>query len=336
MSWITGSCISGAACAARACVAPARNWKILSKPVASRRADQSHRRCRAASRSSATSTPAAAALQVVGHVQDHQRRQAQAEDRRGQHQMPARLVESRISRTASGLRQILHLAEQNVVRDALVFGAGIQAVDAGQIDHENFAAGSSFTLPMRCSTVTPGKFATFWRRPVSRLNRVDLPELGGPTIATMCRRVGIAGGGGRVRDGATVAIAHNLYNIPLRRIPWPQDQFAGGLAPQRDLRPIHAENPRIAARSGMARRDRMTGQKSQLHQPPRVILRQVQAIQNARFPMLQFHEIGGFRVRLCFACRAFLTAVCILNQVSIWNAVKSNSWSIRISIASCN
>src|ERR1700675_1898657 len=51
---------------------------------------------------------------------------------------------------------------------------------------------------MRCSTVTPGKFATFWRRPVSRLNSVDLPEFGGPTIATICRRVGIAGGGGRV------------------------------------------------------------------------------------------------------------------------------------------
>ena len=38
---------------------------------------------------------------------------------------------------------------------------------------------------MRCSTVTPGKFATFWRSPVSRLNRVDLPEFGGPTIATI-------------------------------------------------------------------------------------------------------------------------------------------------------
>src|SRR5579884_1126959 len=38
--------------------------------------------------------------------------------------------------------------------------------------------------PIRCSTVTPGKLATFCRRPVKRLKRVDLPEFGGPTIAT--------------------------------------------------------------------------------------------------------------------------------------------------------
>src|SRR5436190_15690256 len=43
---------------------------------------------------------------------------------------------------------------------------------------------SSLTRPERCSTVTPGKFATFWCRPVSRLKSVDLPELGGPTTAT--------------------------------------------------------------------------------------------------------------------------------------------------------
>src|SRR5579863_1841231 len=50
---------------------------------------------------------------------------------------------------------------------------------------------------MRCSTVTPGKFATFCRRPVSRLKRVDLPELGGPTMATMIGR-SLAGAGGAI------------------------------------------------------------------------------------------------------------------------------------------
>src|SRR5579864_1628665 len=47
---------------------------------------------------------------------------------------------------------------------------------------------------MRCSTVTPGKLATFWRSPVRRLNRVDLPELGGPMIA-MTAAFDAAGGG---------------------------------------------------------------------------------------------------------------------------------------------
>src|SRR6266545_1123841 len=42
---------------------------------------------------------------------------------------------------------------------------------------------ASLATPVRCSTVTPGKFATFCRRPVSRLKRVDLPEFGGPTMA---------------------------------------------------------------------------------------------------------------------------------------------------------
>src|ERR1035438_4518077 len=38
-------------------------------------------------------------------------------------------------------------------------------------------SGSS-AIPVCCSTVTPGKLATFWRSPVRRLNRVVLPELG--------------------------------------------------------------------------------------------------------------------------------------------------------------
>src|SRR5579875_980886 len=50
---------------------------------------------------------------------------------------------------------------------------------------------------MRCSTVTPGKLATFWRRPVRRLNRVDLPELGGPTMATIMGRSPAGAGGAR-------------------------------------------------------------------------------------------------------------------------------------------
>ena len=45
-------------------------------------------------------------------------------------------------------------------------------------------SGSS-AIPVCCSTVTPGKFATFWRSPVRRLKSVVLPELGGPTSATV-------------------------------------------------------------------------------------------------------------------------------------------------------
>jgi len=56
--------------------------------------------------------------------------------------------------------------------------------------------------PRRCSTVTPGKLATFWWRPVRRLKRVDLPEFGGPISTTVrsspCRGGAVGGtkGGG--------------------------------------------------------------------------------------------------------------------------------------------
>src|SRR6476646_6133881 len=101
---------------------------------------------------------------------------------------------------------------------------------------------STLTLPMRCSTVTPGKFATFWRRPVRRLKSVDLPELGGPTIATMCRRGYMAGGGGRV---ATEQPWQSL--IKSLHCNGPQNQPPRRIAPQGNLGTIDAEHARIAA-----------------------------------------------------------------------------------------
>jgi len=49
----------------------------------------------------------------------------------------------------------------------------------------------------------------------------------------------------------------------------------------------------------MAWGDRMPRQKPEFHQPSGVVFRQVQAIQDSRLPMLQFHEIRRFRVVLC-------------------------------------
>ena len=57
----------------------------------------------------------------------------------------------------------------------------------------------SCASPVCCSTVTPGKLATFWRIPVSRLKSVVLPEFGGPTSATVFGAM--AGGGKTVAAG---------------------------------------------------------------------------------------------------------------------------------------
>src|SRR5512143_1335627 len=144
---------------------------------------------------------------------------------------------------------------------------------------------STLTLPMRCSTVTPGKFATFWRRPVSRLNRVDLPELGGPTMATMCRRVSIAGGGGRV---ATEQPWQSLIKPePLHLSCGAQNQLSRRITPKGNLGTVHAEHSRIAARRRMTRRDRMPGEEPKFHQSPCVVFGEIQSVQNPRFPVLQ-------------------------------------------------
>jgi hypothetical protein len=42
---------------------------------------------------------------------------------------------------------------------------------------------SNTATPVFLSTVTPGKFPTFWLRPVKELNKEDLPLLGFPTNA---------------------------------------------------------------------------------------------------------------------------------------------------------
>ena len=43
----------------------------------------------------------------------------------------------------------------------------------------------------------------------------------------------------------------------------------------------------------------MAGEKTELHQPPGIVFRQIQTVQDSRFPMFQFHEVGGLRVVLC-------------------------------------
>lgn len=40
----------------------------------------------------------------------------------------------------------------------------------------------------------------------------------------------------------------------------------------------------------------MAGEKTELHQTPSVVFRQIQTIQNSRFAMFQFHEVGSLSV----------------------------------------
>ena len=90
---------------------------------------------------------------------------------------------------------------------------GDQAVDSRQIDEVHFARSVDARAPDMLLDCYPGKFATFCRSPVSRLKRVDLPEFGGPTSATVCRWRALTVCRDRRNqascDRATVAIAHD-------------------------------------------------------------------------------------------------------------------------------
>src|SRR5579871_2590469 len=135
---------------------------------------------------------------------------------------------------------------------------------------------------MRCSTVTPGKFATFCRKPVSRLNSVDLPEFGGPTIATTCCLPEVSGGGKVATEGPWQSSICVLS----------QNQVYGSLAAQGDFGSVHAKHPRVAARRGMRARHTVARQKTQFHQTLRVVFRHIDALENARLALLQRRQVA--------------------------------------------
>ena len=98
-----------------------------------------------------------------------------------------RLVESRISKTPSGRGTP---GRDPLSTSCVICSSSDRAARLYKPGRSMSSASlplSSLTRPECCSTVTPGKLATFWRSPVSRLKSVDLPELGGPMIAiTAC------------------------------------------------------------------------------------------------------------------------------------------------------
>src|ERR1044071_1306372 len=120
----------------------------------------------------------------------------------------------------------------------------------------------SAAKPVCCSTVTPGKLATFWRSPVSLLNSVVLPQLGGPTNTTVL--VFLA--------GATAMAALQPVqadNSPLpcgRGSVWDYRKARGGFGTKSDFRAIHLEDSRLAAGCAAACGYRRAGKKTQFHE----------------------------------------------------------------------
>ena len=83
---------------------------------------------------------AAAGLEQVRHIKQHERRQAERKNRRRQHQLPVEV--HAVQHEQHGIRRghARHVALQHVDRDARVFGVGRERVDAGQIDEREVRA----------------------------------------------------------------------------------------------------------------------------------------------------------------------------------------------------
>ena len=146
-------------------------------------------------------------------------------------------------------------------------------------------------MPVCCSTVTPGKLATFWRSPVRRLKRVVFPEFGGPMSATALGAVLDRGSSMTAAEPHELQSLHPLTGSSGRRAP--DLQSSRSLAAQRNFGPIHLKNSRVAARSRSAGGNRGSREESQLHQAPRVLTRKIDAVQHRTIAPLEIHQRGG-------------------------------------------
>ena len=83
---------------------------------------------------------AALLAQLVGHVQQHQRRQAQRDDAARQYQMAMQVggIQNHDDRVRAWRAR--HLSGQDIDRYLFIFGLGSQTVDAGQIDERDLMA----------------------------------------------------------------------------------------------------------------------------------------------------------------------------------------------------
>ena len=83
---------------------------------------------------------AAAAPQLIGHIQDDQRGGAERQDRCGQHQVPLQVGGIEQQQDGVGFGRIRALPLEHIVRHLLVFRSRREAVDAGQVDNGDLAA----------------------------------------------------------------------------------------------------------------------------------------------------------------------------------------------------
>ncbi len=249
---------------------------------------------------------AAAAFQIVRHVEDDQRGQFQAEDRRGQNQVAPQVGAIQNQQQRVGLGDAGHGASQDIASYLFVFRARVQAVDAGQIHQDHFV------MVMRHACFADALF----HRDAREVGHF-LAQAGEAIEERRFARVGRADDGDDVRTrallrrrrsfgnrttGAAVAIAHSLEALP-------GGTFSTGLDGRRmrcdavSLRSATSEpstrytrgSPPGALRAGTMM---WPGKKPEFHQAAGDVVGQIQAVQHTRFSLRKLRESTRSRCHL--------------------------------------
>jgi len=121
----------------------------------------------------------AAGLELVGHVEQHERGQADGEDRRGEHELAVHVRGVEDEEDAVGDGDAGHLAGEDFDGYAGVFGVGGERIDAGEVDEREVAAADGlhlagvvldgdarvvgYLLAHASEAVEEGRLAAVWR-----------------------------------------------------------------------------------------------------------------------------------------------------------------------------
>ncbi len=253
--------------------------------LAASRADQNHRRAQLRRQRHDVDFPAAAA-EIVGHVEDHQGGQSQAQHRGGEHQVTGEIGGIQHQQHRVRTRQAGHLAQQHVMGDAFVFGARIEAIDAGKVDGVDLAVTANADLSQVMLDGDAGEIRHFLaesgepvkERGFARVGRADEGDNVAGCIRTGGRRRCEAGSsGGGVTIGHTLILRTAKYDW---RLTGAQIEAPRGIPAQGDFRTVHAKHLWISAGRRMRDSDLMAGHEAHFHQAASIIGRKLQSIQN--------------------------------------------------------
>ena len=111
---------------------------------------------------------------------------------------------------------------------------------------------------------------------------------------------------GNRRTGSHVPRLLGMCNLWLRFLQ-PNLQPARGFAPQGDLRTIHLEHARVAARSATPRDDPRSGQEAEFHQAAGVVARKVDAVEDRGIAFAQVPQGPQRRFRSRCCCHSVAT-----------------------------